>query len=54
LGTSLTDEQASQLARLGSNPIVVTDGDIAGRVAADATSGYSPALDHYLRPVSQH
>jgi DNA primase catalytic core len=35
LGTSLTDEQASQLARLGSNPIVATDADIAGRVAAE-------------------
>ena len=33
-GTSLTDEQASQLARLGKNPIV-TDADIAGRVAAE-------------------
>jgi DNA primase catalytic core len=35
LGTSLTDEQASQLARLGVNPIVATDADIAGRVAAE-------------------
>jgi DNA primase catalytic core len=35
LGTSLTDEQASQLARLGKNPIVATDSDIAGRVAAE-------------------
>jgi DNA primase catalytic core len=35
LGTSLTDEQASQLARLGTNPIVATDADIAGRVAAE-------------------
>jgi DNA primase catalytic core len=35
LGTSLTDEQASQLARLGKNPIVATDADIAGRVAAE-------------------
>jgi DNA primase catalytic core len=35
LGTSLTDEQAGQLARLGMNPIVATDADIAGRVAAE-------------------
>jgi DNA primase catalytic core len=35
LGTSLTDEQASQLARIGRNPIVATDADIAGRVAAE-------------------
>jgi hypothetical protein len=35
LGTSLTDEQASQLARIGQNPIVATDADIAGRVAAE-------------------
>jgi DNA primase catalytic core len=35
LGTSLTDEQASQLARIGKNPIVATDADLAGRVAAE-------------------
>ena len=35
LGTSLTDEQASQLAAIGKNPIVATDADIAGRVAAE-------------------
>ncbi|HLM22081.1 MAG TPA: toprim domain-containing protein, partial [Propionibacteriaceae bacterium] len=35
LGTSLTDEQASQLASLGMNPIVATDADTAGRVAAE-------------------
>jgi DNA primase catalytic core len=35
LGTSLTEEQASQLARLGVNPIVATDADIAGRLAAE-------------------
>jgi DNA primase catalytic core len=35
LGTSLTDEQVSQLARLGKNPIVATDADTAGRVAAE-------------------
>jgi DNA primase catalytic core len=35
LGTSLTDEQASQLAGIGKNPIVATDADIASRVAAE-------------------
>jgi DNA primase catalytic core len=35
LGTSLTDEQAGQLARIGMNPIVATDADLAGRVAAE-------------------
>ena len=35
LGTSLTDEQASQLATIGKHPIVATDADIAGRVAAE-------------------
>ena len=35
LGTSMTDEQASQLAGLGKHPIVATDADIAGRVAAE-------------------
>jgi DNA primase len=35
LGTSLTDEQASQLAAIGKNPIVATDADIAGRAAAE-------------------
>jgi DNA primase len=35
LGTSLTDEHAGQLARIGMNPIVATDADIAGRLAAE-------------------
>jgi len=35
LGASLTDEQAGQLARIGKNPIVATDADVAGRVAAE-------------------
>jgi DNA primase len=35
LGTSLTDEQAGQLAFYGKNPIVATDADLAGRVAAE-------------------
>jgi DNA primase catalytic core len=35
LGTSLTDEQAAQLAGLGHDPVVATDADLAGRVAAE-------------------
>ena len=35
LGTSLTVQQASQLVRLGVHPVVVTDADIAGRIAAE-------------------
>lgn len=35
LGTALTDDQAHQLAELGRDPIVATDGDLGGRIAAD-------------------
>lgn len=35
LGTSLTDEQAAQLADVGRDPIVATDADLAGQVAAE-------------------
>ncbi|NHC22184.1 relaxase domain-containing protein [Nocardioides sp. IC4_145] len=35
LGTSLTDEQAAQLAAVGRDPIVATDADMAGQVAAE-------------------
>jgi DNA primase len=35
LGTSLTDEQAYQLAGIGRQPIVATDADLAGRIAAE-------------------
>jgi DNA primase catalytic core len=35
LGTSLTDEQAAQLAHLALHPIVATDADAAGRIAAE-------------------
>ncbi|GAA3519159.1 MobF family relaxase [Nocardioides daeguensis] len=35
LGTSLTDEQAAQLASIGRDPIVATDADLAGQVAAE-------------------
>ena len=41
LGTSLTDDQATQLAalhqRTGASPIVATDPDVAGQVAAERT-----------------
>jgi len=33
--TSLTDEQAHQLAAIGRQPIVATDADLAGRIAAE-------------------
>ncbi|MDO9494924.1 MAG: toprim domain-containing protein, partial [Nocardioides sp.] len=35
LGTTLTDEQAAQLAAVGRDPIVATDADLAGQVAAE-------------------
>ena len=35
LGTSLTHEQAAQLAGLGDQPVIATDGDLAGRIAAE-------------------
>jgi DNA primase catalytic core len=35
LGTSLSDEQAAQLGRLGVHPVVATDADLAGRIAAE-------------------
>ena len=35
LGTSLTGEQAAQLGRLGVDPIVATDADLPGQVAAE-------------------
>jgi len=35
LGTSLTGEQAAQLGRLGVDPIVGTDADLPGQVAAE-------------------
>ena len=35
LGTSLTEQQATQLARIDRDPIVATDPDVAGQVAAE-------------------
>jgi DNA primase len=35
LGKSLSDEQAYQLARIGRQPIVATDADLAGSIAAE-------------------
>ena len=35
LGTSLTDEQAAHIAAWGRQPIVATDADLAGQVAAE-------------------
>jgi DNA primase len=35
LGTSLTHEQAAQLAHLAVHPVVATDADLAGSMAAE-------------------
>ncbi|MEP7333072.1 MAG: MobF family relaxase [Terracoccus sp.] len=35
LGTALTEEQAVQLARMSTTPVVATDADLAGRVSAE-------------------
>jgi DNA primase catalytic core len=35
LGTSLTEQQVAQLHRAGQDPVVATDADLAGRVAAE-------------------
>ncbi|MBC7633265.1 MobF family relaxase [Aeromicrobium sp.] len=35
LGTSMTHDQATQLAGLDASPIIATDGDLAGRIAAE-------------------
>ncbi|MET0522548.1 MAG: toprim domain-containing protein [Jiangellaceae bacterium] len=58
LGTSLTDEQASQLAAIGQNPIVATDADIASRLAAERhfwilTPYRLPDLPCYLRAATR-
>ena len=44
LGTALTEDQAAQLAGYGPAPVVATDADLAGRVAAER--------DHWL--LTQH
>lgn len=61
LGTSLTEEQAAQLARIsartGTSPLVATDADLAGQIAAQrdywllAQHGVTPATVT-LRPGS--
>lgn len=48
LGTSLTDEQAVQLAAIGRDPIVATDADLAGQVAAER--GFWMLTPHGLDP----
>jgi hypothetical protein len=59
LGTSLTEEQACQLAEIGRNPIVATDGDLAGRVAAERNfwiltpHRLDPLYAHYLKAVTR-
>ena len=50
LGTALTEEQAAQLARIGRAPIVATDADLAGRVAAERD--FWLLTQHGLDPVT--
>jgi DNA primase catalytic core len=50
LGTSLTDEQASQIAHLGRGVIVATDADLPGRVAAERD--YWLLTQHGLDPAA--
>ncbi|MBK6311121.1 MAG: toprim domain-containing protein [Candidatus Microthrix sp.] len=54
LGTSLTEEQAAQLARLAHEnhtvPVVATDADLAGRVAAHRD--YWLLAQHALAPTT--
>ncbi|MGO0576453.1 MobF family relaxase [Ornithinimicrobium panacihumi] len=53
LGTSLTETQARQLAAMNRTPIVATDGDLAGHLAAHrdfwllAQHGASPQVVHF-------
>jgi len=49
LGTSLTEEQAAQLARTGMHPVVATDADRAGRIAAEGA--YWMLSCHRLDPL---
>jgi DNA primase catalytic core len=49
LGTSLTEEQAAQLARLAAHPVVATDADLAGRIAAERA--YWMLSCHRLDPL---
>ena len=50
LGTALTDDQASQLAALSARPIVATDADLPGRVAAERA--YWLLTQHAADPLS--
>jgi DNA primase len=53
LGTSLTNQQAAQLAAMGRPLVVATDGDLPGRVAAErdfwmlAPHGLAPAVARF-------
>jgi len=50
LGTALTEEQAEQLAHIGRAPVVATDADPAGRVAAERD--FWLLAQHGLDPVA--
>jgi DNA primase catalytic core len=49
LGTSLTREQAAQLTSFDTEPIIATDGDLAGRIAAERD--YWLLTPHLLDPT---
>lgn len=49
LGTALTDPQAAQLAGYGRNAVVATDGDPAGRLAAERD--YWKLAVHHVDPL---
>lgn len=50
LGTALTASQAAQLARLGEHPVVATDADLAGKVAAERA--HWMLTEHQLTPTT--
>ena len=50
LGTSLTDDQAHQLATLSARPVIATDADLPGRLAAERA--YWLLTQHGSDPLS--
>ena len=52
LGTALTDEQARQLATLSTQPIVATDADLPGRIAAERA--FWLLAQHNAEPLAAH
>ena len=52
LGTALTDEQARQLATLSTHPIVATDADLPGQIAAERA--FWLLAQHNADPLAAH